>query len=160
MIEPTMTLEQSVSLLEGCDHFMSGLEQKALQVIKAHLAERDALLAQPGKAHTHSWERFYAGSGRIVWECRGADGCHERAGYAEKESSFPKPQPSKSQPDTMQESARPAAEQAVDDCETCAGIGTIDERLGGYSFSDAAAECPDCRGLGEMNTDAAPKGVI
>lgn len=38
---------------------------------------------------------------------------------------------------------------AVPDCETCRGEGTIDERLGGYSFSNPAATCPDCDGTGE-----------
>lgn len=33
-------------------------------------------------------------------------------------------------------------------CETCNGEGTIDERLGGYSFSNPAADCPDCGGTG------------
>lgn len=34
-------------------------------------------------------------------------------------------------------------------CETCQGEGTIDERLGGYPFSNPAATCPDCDGTGE-----------
>lgn len=34
------------------------------------------------------------------------------------------------------------------DCETCGGTGKIDERLGGYSFSNPAAKCPDCDGDG------------
>lgn len=37
----------------------------------------------------------------------------------------------------------------VADCETCGGVGTIDERLGGYSFSNPEATCPDCDGTGE-----------
>ena len=45
----------------------------------------------------------------------------------------------------------PPAPQAEDaaQCETCHGLGTIDERLGGYSFSNPAATCPDCDGVGE-----------
>ena len=35
-------------------------------------------------------------------------------------------------------------------CETCQGSGKIDERLGGYSFSNPSATCPDCDGLGEI----------
>ena len=34
------------------------------------------------------------------------------------------------------------------ECETCQGVGTIDMRLGGYSFSNPAAKCPDCDGAG------------
>lgn len=45
-------------------------------------------------------------------------------------------------------------------CETCGGEGTIDERLGGYSFSNPAATCPDCDGTGEAPHGAAiPHGV-
>jgi hypothetical protein len=45
--------------------------------------------------------------------------------------------------------APPAApEQIKRWCETCDGVGTIDERLGGYAFSDPAAKCPDCDGNG------------
>lgn len=33
-------------------------------------------------------------------------------------------------------------------CETCEGLGTIDETLGGHSFSDPKAPCPDCDGKG------------
>ncbi len=33
-------------------------------------------------------------------------------------------------------------------CECCDGAGTIDLRLGGESFSDPEAECPDCNGKG------------
>lgn len=36
------------------------------------------------------------------------------------------------------------------DCNTCQGVGTIDERLGGYSFSNPEATCPDCSGTGEV----------
>ena len=35
-------------------------------------------------------------------------------------------------------------------CETCQGSGKIDERLGGYNFSNPSATCPDCDGLGEI----------
>lgn len=34
------------------------------------------------------------------------------------------------------------------DCETCEGLGHFDERLGGYSFSNPKAPCPDCDGRG------------
>lgn len=36
-------------------------------------------------------------------------------------------------------------------CDTCHGEGAIDERLGGYSFSNPAAACPDCDGTGEAS---------
>ena len=36
-------------------------------------------------------------------------------------------------------------------CETCQGSGRIDERLGGYGFSNPSAICPDCDGLGEID---------
>ena len=40
-------------------------------------------------------------------------------------------------------------EQIIDfQCETCDGAGTIDERLGGEFFSNPAAPCPDCDGVG------------
>ena len=35
-------------------------------------------------------------------------------------------------------------------CETCQGSGKIDERLGGYNFSNPSATCPDCDGLEEI----------
>jgi hypothetical protein len=45
-----------------------------------------------------------------------------------------------------------AGEPAVEtiECECCRGVGTIDERLGGYGFSNPAATCPDCDGHGEI----------
>ncbi|MGQ3662624.1 hypothetical protein [Citrobacter braakii] len=43
-----------------------------------------------------------------------------------------------------------ALQQDVSECETCTGTGKIDERLGGYSFSNPAAKCPDCDGSGEF----------
>jgi hypothetical protein len=33
-------------------------------------------------------------------------------------------------------------------CEVCDGLGTVDETLGGYSFSNPKATCPDCDGKG------------
>ena len=36
------------------------------------------------------------------------------------------------------------------DCDTCKGIGTIDERLGGEWNSNPQAKCPDCDGVGEV----------
>lgn len=33
-------------------------------------------------------------------------------------------------------------------CETCEGLGTIDETLGGEHFSNPKATCPDCDGQG------------
>ena len=45
---------------------------------------------------------------------------------------------------------------AVFECETCSGLGTIDERLGGYSFSNPSATCPDCDGMGEWQSSATP----
>lgn len=45
-----------------------------------------------------------------------------------------------------------AAERAAPEpiqCETCQGTGKINEVLGGYSFSDPSATCPDCDGHGE-----------
>lgn len=44
--------------------------------------------------------------------------------------------------------ARIVPADGVAPCETCNGEGTIDERLGGYSFSNPAATCPDCTGEG------------
>jgi hypothetical protein len=41
------------------------------------------------------------------------------------------------------------------ECETCHGVGTIDEQLGGFSFSNPEATCPDCDGTGELK-DAIP----
>lgn len=38
-------------------------------------------------------------------------------------------------------------------CECCQGVGSIDERLGGYSFSNPAAECPDCEGEGYIEVN-------
>lgn len=35
-------------------------------------------------------------------------------------------------------------------CDTCEGEGTIDETLGGYSFSNPKAQCPDCDGRGAV----------
>ena len=35
-------------------------------------------------------------------------------------------------------------------CETCEGVGTIDETLGGYAFSNPKAQCPDCDGKGAI----------
>ena len=49
--------------------------------------------------------------------------------------------------------AAPAGE--VVDCETCGGVGTIDETLGGYAFSNPKAKCPDCDGDGEQPAPAA-----
>ena len=48
------------------------------------------------------------------------------------------------------ELAATAEADAVGDspCETCQGSGEIDETLGGYSFSNRHAECPDCDGDG------------
>ena len=37
-------------------------------------------------------------------------------------------------------------------CETCQGTGKINEMLGGYSFSDPSATCPDCDGSGELES--------
>lgn len=33
-------------------------------------------------------------------------------------------------------------------CECCEGLGTIDMRLGGFSFDNPAATCPECDGYG------------
>ena len=33
-------------------------------------------------------------------------------------------------------------------CETCNGVGTIDERIGGEWFSNPVFPCPDCDGTG------------
>ena len=35
------------------------------------------------------------------------------------------------------------------ECETCQGTGTVNEQLGGYSFNNPKAKCPDCEGDGE-----------
>lgn len=40
-------------------------------------------------------------------------------------------------------------------CETCEGLGTIDETLGGESFSNPKATCPDCDGQGWWTPRAA-----
>ena len=45
----------------------------------------------------------------------------------------------------------------VIECETCKGLGTINERLGGYAFSNPAAKCPDCGGLGELSIAIQPE---
>ena len=48
-----------------------------------------------------------------------------------------------------------AAERAAPEpiqCETCQGTGKINEVLGGYSFSDPSATCPDCDGSGELES--------
>ena len=44
-------------------------------------------------------------------------------------------------------------------CETCEGLGTIDERLGGEFFSNPKAECPDCDGKGYWIPRAAPASL-
>lgn len=38
-------------------------------------------------------------------------------------------------------------------CETCGGTGEIDETLGGESFSDPHAKCPDCDGTNTIDDD-------
>lgn len=43
-------------------------------------------------------------------------------------------------------------------CETCEGVGTIDETLGGEHFSNPKANCPDCGGLGYWVPRARPDG--
>jgi hypothetical protein len=43
------------------------------------------------------------------------------------------------------------------ECETCRGVGTIDERLGGHAFSNPAVECPDCEGKGFLAGHAPPQ---
>lgn len=47
-------------------------------------------------------------------------------------------------------SARAAPEPIQ--CETCQGTGKINETLGGHSFSDPSATCPDCDGSGEIES--------
>lgn len=42
-------------------------------------------------------------------------------------------------------------------CETCEGLGTIDETLGGEFFSNPKAECPDCDGKGYWIPRTAPE---
>ena len=37
-------------------------------------------------------------------------------------------------------------------CDTCQGVGEIDERLGGYHTSNANAQCPDCDGAGYLES--------
>ena len=37
-------------------------------------------------------------------------------------------------------------------CETCQGAGKINETLGGHSFSDPSATCPDCDGSGVIES--------
>lgn len=41
----------------------------------------------------------------------------------------------------------------VGECETCGGTVTIDETLGGESFSDTKARCPDCSGQSDKEAD-------
>lgn len=36
------------------------------------------------------------------------------------------------------------------DCQTCDGLGTVDETLGGHSKASSAAKCPDCDGRGQV----------
>lgn len=45
-------------------------------------------------------------------------------------------------------------EVVTHECGTCSGLGTIDERLGGYAFSNPKASCPDCDGMGEWYESA------
>lgn len=42
----------------------------------------------------------------------------------------------------------------VPECDTCQGKGTVDETLGGESFSNPFAECPDCDGTGKRRPPA------
>lgn len=42
---------------------------------------------------------------------------------------------------------------SVDECETCGGTGTIDERLGGEYFSDPNVKCPDCSSALDKQAD-------
>jgi DnaJ-class molecular chaperone len=44
--------------------------------------------------------------------------------------------------------ARAAMQDEESACDTCRGVGTIDETLGGEHFSNPAAPCPDCDGKG------------
>ena len=46
------------------------------------------------------------------------------------------------------------------ECETCSGTGKIDERLGGYSFSNPESKCPDCDGNGEYYLEPQPIAEI
>lgn len=39
-------------------------------------------------------------------------------------------------------------------CETCEGLGTVDETLGGEPFSNPKAPCPDCGGQGWHSSPA------
>jgi hypothetical protein len=50
-------------------------------------------------------------------------------------------------PDQNTESQKTAE---VIECECCSGAGFIDERIGGYGFSNPKAKCPDCDGHGEI----------
>jgi hypothetical protein len=42
-------------------------------------------------------------------------------------------------------------DEYLDECETCKGVGSVDERLGSYCDSNLTAECPDCNGWGYFN---------
>lgn len=44
----------------------------------------------------------------------------------------------------------PVVEDDAIKCETCDGVGSFDERLGGEHFSNPKAPCPDCGGHGEV----------
>jgi len=60
--------------------------------------------------------------------------------------------------DRMTEEQVEAAKQYVE-CETCQGLGTIDETLGGWSTDNPAATCPDCDGVGEARRFHRPAGL-
>lgn len=60
-------------------------------------------------------------------------------------------------PDPTKMVAPPAEGEGDEEpCEICGGLGTIDETLGGYAYSNQAAECPGCGGSGCVSIDATP----
>ena len=68
------------------------------------------------------------------------------------DATVAQPDPAQADATLMNEGtkAQPVRQASTDKhwCETCDGIGTIDETLGGEHFSNPKAECPDCDGNG------------
>jgi hypothetical protein len=64
--DSTMTLERAIRLLEGCDHFTTGLEKRALRLIKANLVTRDAVVGDESLLNTCvGWVQAVACNGSL-----------------------------------------------------------------------------------------------
>lgn len=59
-------------------------------------------------------------------------------------------------PECDKRASTPQLEPVESECETCDGIGWHDELLGGYSFSNPKAPCPDCDGTGQLTINPQP----